>query len=580
MKISYKQRIFFYFLLIFAIFSVATIYFEQKQEKNYRTQNLENRLGDYAELIHKYMIQNRLNDTNIVALSKIVDILSANELRVSIIRTDGKVVFDNEVADLSKLDNHKSRPEIMKASYNGTGSNIRMSASKHQEFLYFAHSYPDYYVRVALPYNVETKALMRADNLFIYIVLILFVVVMLLLNFVAGTFSKSLKQLRTFAVNIRENKPLPEQKFDFPDDELGETGKELVEIFRQKAQSRRDIEIEREKLIRHFQYAGEGFAIFSSEKKKIYANTHFIQYLNLLKETPTFEIESIFENLQFQPLNEFLNSTDNSEKHLTYQIQSNGKTFQIQSLKYEDKSFEVTISDITKTEKTRLLKQEMTNNIAHELRTPVSSLRAYLETICDKELPVEKQKQFVERAYNQSVRLSELIEDVSLLSKIEEASSQFPMEQVDLHELVDNVRIDLTDKLQANNIQFFSSLKEKLYVNANYSLIYSIFRNLMDNSIKYGGKDIEIHLENYTEDKDYLYFSYYDTGKGVDEQHLQRIFERFYRVDKGRTRDSGGSGLGLSIVKNAVLLHKGEIQARNRHSGKGLEFLFSISKNM
>jgi two-component system OmpR family sensor kinase/two-component system phosphate regulon sensor histidine kinase PhoR len=251
----------------------------------------------------------------------------------------------------------------------------------------------------------------------------------------------------------------------------------------------------------------------------------------------------------------------------------------VQALKYDDESFEVTIKDITKTEKTRLLKQEMTNNIAHELRTPVSSLRAYLETICDKNLPQDKQKQFVEKAFNQSVRLSELIEDVSLLSKIEEASVQFPMERVDLHELVNNVRIDLTDKLQANKIKFISTLRENLYIHANYSLIYSIFRNLTDNSIKYAGKDIEIHIDNYTEDKEYLYFSFYDTGKGVEEQHLHRIFERFYRVDKGRTRDAGGSGLGLSIVKNAILLHKGEIQARNRE-GKGLEFLFSISKNM
>lgn len=579
MKISYKQRIFLYFLLIFAVFSVATIYFERQQEEHYRTQTLENRLGSYSELIHGYMVSNHLKDSDITNITKIIDLIPTSELRVSVIRLDGKVIFDNEVADLSKLGNHKNRPEILKATYVGVGSNIRMSASKHREFLYFAQSFPDYFVRVALPYNIETKALLRPDNLFIYIVLGLFLVVMLLLNFVAGTFSRSLKQLRSFAVNIRDNKPLPEGRFEFPDDELGETGKDLVEIFRQKAQSQREIEIEREKLILHLQYAGEGFAIFSSARKKIYANTHFIQYWNLLSGAPTFEMESLFHDPRLAELNGFLDSTDNTEKHFSSQLLSNGKTFQVQALKYDDHSFEITIKDITKMEKTRLLKQEMTNNIAHELRTPVSSIRAYLETICDKDLPADKQKQFAVKAYNQSVRLSELIEDVSLLSKIEEAASQFPMERVDLHELVNNVRIDLIDKLQENNVRFVSTLRDRLYINANYSLIYSIFRNLMDNSIKYAGKDIEIHIDNYTEDTDYLYFSYYDTGKGVDEEHLQRIFERFYRVDKGRTRDTGGSGLGLSIVKNAINLHKGEIQVRNRE-GKGLEFLFSISKNV
>lgn len=578
MKLSYRQRIFCYFLLVFAVFAAVMVYVEQNQEKAYRTQNLEARLRGYAEIIHKSMVQGRLNDTSMVEISRAVMLLP-EEIRITVIGPDGTVHYDNEVADVSKLDNHKSRPEIAKALYLGEGSNIRMSASQHKEYIYYARAYPDYYVRTALPYTMETKALLHAGNLFIYVALVLFCLVMLLLNAVAGRFSKSLKQLRSLAVSIRENKPLLDGKMDFPDDELGEIGMELAQIFRQKAQSRHEIEIEREKLIRHLQYSGEGFAIFSAERKKIYANTHFIQYLNLIKETPTFEVESVLDDPQFKPLTNFLDQLKTSENVFAFQLYKNGKTFYTQAVKYEDGSFEITIKDITKTEKTRLLKQEMTNNIAHELRTPVSSLRAYLETLCDKELPADKQKQFLDRAYVQSVRLSELIEDVGLLSKIEEASSQFPMEKIDLHELVNNVRIDLTDKLQENNVKFVSSLRENLFIRANYSLVYSIFRNLMDNSIKYGGKGIEIHIDNYTEDKQYLYFSYYDTGKGVEEQHLQRIFERFYRIDKGRTRDSGGSGLGLSIVKNAILLHKGEIQARNR-AGKGLEFLFSMSKEL
>lgn len=578
MKFTYKQKIFIYFFLIFALFSLATIYFQQRQEKAYRTQTLEARLGSYADIIHKYMVGSQLSDSSIRQVDREVRVMP-EELRVTVIRLDGQVVYDNEVADVSKLENHKDRPEVMRALYQGTGTNIRMSASKHIEFLYFAASYPDYVVRVALPYNVETKALLRADNLFIYFMIGLFILMMLLLNLVAERFSKSLRQLRSFAVDVRENKMIDADELRFPNDELGEIGAELAEIFQQKAKIRRETEIEKEKLIRHLQYSGEGFAIFSSERKKVYANTHFIQYLNLLKDTPTFETESIFSDAQFKPVNDFLTEQNTDENHFVFQLQKNGKAFQMQAVKYEDGSFEITIRDITKMEKTRLLKQEMTNNIAHELRTPVSSLRAYLETICDNELPADKQKKFVERAFMQSVRLSELIEDVSLLSKIEEASSQFPMEKIDLHELVNNVRIDLTDKLQENNTLFVSSLRENLSIKANYSLIYSIFRNLMDNSIKYAGRDIEIHIDNYMEDNDYLYFSYYDTGKGVDEQHLQRIFERFYRVDKGRTRDTGGSGLGLSIVKNAIHLHKGEIQARNRE-GKGLEFLFSLNKNM
>ena len=219
----------------------------------------------------------------------------------------------------------------------------------------------------------------------------------------------------------------------------------------------------------------------------------------------------------------------------------------------------------------------MTNNIAHELRTPVTSLRGYLETLDSQKLEAYKQAQFIHRAHQQTIRLSNLIDDVSLISKIEEAPAQFKLEKVNLAQLVDEVRIDLTDGLAANDIKLNVSIKDDLTIEGNYTLLYSIFRNLVDNSISYAGQHIEVNIKNYMEDNEYLYFSFCDTGRGVDEQYLARLFERFYRVNEGRTRDTGGSGLGLSIVKNAVLFHKGEIQVKNR-AGGGLEFFFTLKK--
>ena len=119
--------------------------------------------------------------------------------------------------------------------------------------------------------------------------------------------------------------------------------------------------------------------------------------------------------------------------------------------------------------------------------------------------------------------------------------------------------------------------KNPIIVSGNRSLLYSIFRNLIDNALAYAGTGTTIEINCYREDEQYFYFSFSDDGLGVEEKHLNKLFERFYRVDKGRSRKMGGTGLGLSIVKNAVLYHKGNISAKNNPNG-GLSFLFTISK--
>jgi two-component system OmpR family sensor kinase/two-component system phosphate regulon sensor histidine kinase PhoR len=415
--------------------------------------------------------------------------------------------------------------------------------------------------------------MLKANNLFMYLTLALFVVVLLLINYVAGHFSKSILQLKDFASGIKRGLRIP-YPVSFPNDELGEIGYELIDIFKQMEAGKKHIEIEREKLIRHFQFSGEGLCIFNPEMEKIYANTNFIQYINLISDKPTFDAEEILNDPMFRPVTDFINNKQKESNHADFKISKNAKIFSVQAVVFKDDSFEIIIKDISKAEKTRLLKQEMTANIAHELRTPVASLRGYLETLSSQNLDEARQKQFIDRAFLQTIRLSNLIEDVSIISKIEDAPSQFTIERLALAQIINDVRIDLCDKLTASRITLTSTVGNHLMVNGNYTLLYSIFRNLIDNSISYAGTEAEIYISNYAEDGDYYYFSYYDTGSGVEEQHLSRLFERFYRVNEGRTRDTGGSGLGLSIVKNAILFHKGSIQIKNHLNG-GLEFLFT-----
>lgn len=222
------------------------------------------------------------------------------------------------------------------------------------------------------------------------------------------------------------------------------------------------------------------------------------------------------------------------------------------------------------------LKKQMTSNIAHELRTPVTSIRGYLETlIACPDMNPEKKQEFIEKAYNQTIRLSELITDMALISKLEEKSVKFQKEDIDLYDISCEVFEEFRQRISDQNIRVENLLEPGTVLTGNKTLVYTILRNLVENSLKYAGNDITIHLECYSSIEKFCYLTYYDTGEGVAQEHLESIFERFYRIEEGRTRDVGGSGLGLSIVRNAVKFHGGDIRVINRQWG-GLQFFFSL----
>ena len=229
-------------------------------------------------------------------------------------------------------------------------------------------------------------------------------------------------------------------------------------------------------------------------------------------------------------------------------------------------------------EKNSMLKKQMTSNIAHELRTPVTSIRGYLETLIScPDLPQEKKQAFLERAYTQTLRLSELISDMALISKMEEKSSNFAKTEVDLYDVSNEVYFEFEDKIKAKGVTFVNDIYPGTTLMGNKILLYTILRNMVENSLKYAGEGISLHLQSFSPDSGFLTINYYDTGMGVPEEHLERIFERFYRISDGRTRDDGGSGLGLSIVRNAIAFHDGTIKAYNRPEG-GLQFIFTLSR--
>ena len=250
----------------------------------------------------------------------------------------------------------------------------------------------------------------------------------------------------------------------------------------------------------------------------------------------------------------------------------------VECIIFQDMSFEISINDVTMEEEQIQLKRQLTQNIAHELKTPVSSIQGYLETIVSNDnIPREKINVFLERCYAQSNRLSRLLRDISVLTRMDEAANMIDMEKVDISVLVNNIVNEVSLELDEKQVTVVNSLKKEIQIRGNYSLLYSIFRNLMDNAIAYAGNNFQININCFREDESFYYFSFADTGVGVSPEHLNRLFERFYRVDKGRSRKLGGTGLGLAIVKNAVIIHGGNISAKNNQGG-GLEFVFTLAK--
>lgn len=227
-------------------------------------------------------------------------------------------------------------------------------------------------------------------------------------------------------------------------------------------------------------------------------------------------------------------------------------------------------------EKTRL-KRQLTQNIAHELKTPVSSVQGYLETIVtDKDMDEDTRRQFIERAYAQGSRLTNLMRDITLLTRLDEAAESFDKEPVNVWQVVEGIVAESAPALEERGMRMLNIVDKSAVVSGNPSLIYSIFRNLTDNSIAYAGEGTTISVKSVPTEGNLLKFSFEDNGVGVAREHLGRLFERFYRVDKGRSRKLGGTGLGLAIVKNAVQTHGGTIKAQTAESG-GLRFIFTLS---
>lgn len=471
-------------LLLLIILSFVFLNLERDHET--QIQNINLRLQDYNDRMHE-VLETEAGDSMPATAADVAAYIKSHPLqglRLTLIRPDGRVVYDSEVKDVSAIKNHKNRKEIRDALKKGRGYDIsRASSTVDGRFFYSATYYPhrQIIIRSALPFEYDLGRSIMTDKMFLIISLLALCGISLLLYRFVRSLSRNVTQLRLFARKADNNDPLDfDDLVGFPNDELGEISEHIIKL-----------------------------------------------YIRLQK---------------------------------------------------------------TKNEQ-NVLKRQLTQNAAHELKTPIASIEGYLETILtNKDMSPETRQRFLERCYAQSHRMSALVNDISTLNRMDDGITNIQFVDINVSEIVQNIINETALSLKDRHMTFDNQLPQGVIVNGNQSLIYSIFRNLTDNAIAYAGEGTTITLtcepldppaSSYSAksapnaDVPTYRFCFSDNGVGVPPQHLPRLFERFYRVDKGRSRKIGGTGLGLAIVKNAVLAHDGDITVENNPTG-GLRFTFTL----
>ncbi len=378
---NYKSKVLISAALLFIIFGGIIYFVQRASEKEIKTKALVEYLERTTDCVNSYIAdyatspQERATDTlstfsNLPSTQTLARFLSylPDNLRFTIINLKGDVYFDN-VTQGPIPENHLSRAELQQANLHGTGTSKRYSETLGEDFYYFAKEYQDqgYYIRVAIPYHIDYVNYFRSNHFFLLLIVGIFSLALLAVVFFTDQFSRSVRKLHDFVAKAQAGGEY--ESVAFPKSEIGELGEQLKTTFKMLEESNTRYEIEREKLIQHFASSDAGLSFFSEERKFIYANSHFIQNLNTLVDTPTFIIdERILDYPQLYQVKTLLADQEahpgTAPRSTRYIIDKDGSHIEVRAQFFPDNSFEIVLTNVTKKENDRRLKHDMTNSIA------------------------------------------------------------------------------------------------------------------------------------------------------------------------------------------------------------------------
>ncbi|MBN2737282.1 MAG: PAS domain S-box protein [Spirochaetales bacterium] len=486
--------------------------------------------------------------------------------RITIIDQGGIVLGDSHY-NPKDMDNHLNRPEITAAMKTGSGKAVRQSDTLDEELIYYAMAIinPDgstFFFRMARPIQSINSIIANLSRDVGLICLIAILIAGLLSYLISSRIIKPIKTIEQALLSFDEDEPPIKLQIDHPVElkNLSDSLYKLSEALHRRFQS---IQKRKSELSSILSNMIEAVILLDQNKKVRKINRAAALMLGLKKKQA--KGRSLLEMTRSSRIDQWVDEIINGASIIneSFMYQSNPiKHIQINGIQIKDsrKSILLVLNDVTKTKKLENMRKEFVSNVSHELRTPITSIKGYLETIRDMNPnDQENRSRFVEICLKQTNRLTSIIEDLFLLAKIESQSEiEIEKVQVNLILIIKNAVQICNKKALPKNITIHLDLPEKIIIEGHQLLLEQAFINIIENSIKYSHENKNINIKAEMEE-DKVQISFKDQGFGIAQKHLERIFERFYVVDKSRSRELGGTGLGLSITKHIIMAHKGEI---------------------
>jgi two-component system phosphate regulon sensor histidine kinase PhoR len=506
------------------------------------------------------------------------------QARVTFIQEDGSVVGDSDVSAqrLGALENHRERPEVAAAFDGHTTDNIRYSATTHQRMLYAATMVPGdskMVARVSLPLAWVDQAKSRTRTVLLGGALVALLAAVLMASAAAVLLSRGLRDLTAIARRMAGGDLEARSRLESAD-EIGELGRTLDHLAANLSRSVRELRDDRDLLGRILQSMREGVLVMDGEHRILLANPSLREMLLLDSDVTGRSTIEVIRNAELQSIVEkALVASD----PLSGEIEVGGLKprrllVYAARLSGEPRALVLVLFDVTEMRRLEIVRRDFVANVSHELRTPVASVRSAAETL---RMAMDHDPtaaiQFIDIIERNGRRLGELINDLLDLSRIEANEYRLRVEPTPLRQLSEKTVAAFAERASSRSMRLTVDIPDDLppaMVDAN--AFDRIVTNLVDNALKYCPDGASISLSARALGTK-IQVCVSDSGAGIDAKHLPRLFERFYRVDNGRSRDMGGTGLGLSIVKHLVEAMGGEVSVESL-PGKGATFAFTLSR--